>query len=174
MAPNARAQWSIWPASLRPAKPLTMPWSGGRRGPSSEPVTLSLRRANHQSDDKAFVVPNLQVEAVLHLRRCGHNLFIVGALHYFGWPVEMTVFADCVNAILTMSPPRRLNSRHNWTPPTRFQSATVHRVQKSEAGFPVVAVTSPSCRSSFVRIRLEFSWNPNGEPALRNRNGVEL
>ena len=63
MAPNAQGAMAICPASLRPAKPLTMPWSGGRRGPSSAPVTLSFRSANHQPDDKAFVVPNLQVEA---------------------------------------------------------------------------------------------------------------
>ena len=102
MAPNGRM--AIWPACLRPAKPLRMPWSSGRCGPSSAPVTLSFRRANHQPVDKAFVVPNLQVEAVLHLHRCGHNLFIVGALHYFGWPCEMTVFAHCVNAIANHEP----------------------------------------------------------------------
>ena len=92
MAPNAALD-----ACLRPASPK----EALERWPlrtSSAPVTLSFRRANHQPDDKAFVVPNLQVEAVLHLHRCGHNLFIVGTFHYFGWPCEMTVFAHCVTA----------------------------------------------------------------------------
>ena len=34
------------------------------------------------------------------LKRGGNDLSVVGALHFFGWPCEMAVFANCVNAMV--------------------------------------------------------------------------
>jgi hypothetical protein len=36
---------------------------------------------------------------VLQLHRDRNGFFVVGALDFFSWPGEMTVFADCANAV---------------------------------------------------------------------------